>query len=90
MKAIYLKNIRLDLFSRLQPVLRTRKYFFRIRILEILILPKKILSQPGFRIRIHLIRIRIQRLRLDTNTDPIRIQGFYDQKLKKNYSWRKK
>ncbi len=42
----------------------------------------------GFRIRIHLIRIRIQRLRLKTNPDqdPIRIQGFNDQKLKKNYS----
>ncbi len=83
MKAIYLKNIWLDLFSRLQPVLRTRKYFFRIRILEILILPKKILS------RIHLIRIRIQRLRLDTNPDPIRIQGFNEQKLKKKYSRKK-
>ncbi len=47
---------------------------------------------PGFRIRIHLIRIRIQRLRLETNPDPdpIRIQGFNDQKLKKNYSWKKK
>jgi hypothetical protein len=45
-----------------------------------------------FRIRIHFfrIRIRIQRLRLETNTDPdpgpIRIQGFNDQKLKKNNS----
>ncbi len=51
------------------------------------------LSTPGFRIRIHLIRtrIRIQRLRLETNPDPdpIRIQGFNDQKLKKNYSWKK-
>jgi hypothetical protein len=39
-----------------------------------------------------LIRIRIQRLRLETNPDPdpIRIQGFNDQKLKKNYSWKKK
>ncbi len=45
----------------------------------------------GFRIRIHLIRIRIQRLRLETNPDPdpIRMQGFNDQKLKKNYSWKK-
>jgi hypothetical protein len=44
--------------------------------------------QPGFRIRIHFFRIRIQRLRLETNTDPdpIRIQGFNDRKLKKNYS----
>ncbi len=32
--------------------------------------------------------IRIQSLMLETNTDPdpIRIQGFNDQKLKKNYS----
>jgi hypothetical protein len=45
------------------------------------------------RIRIHFIRIRIQHFRLNTNTDPdpIRIQGFNDQKLKKkNYSWKKK
>jgi hypothetical protein len=48
-----------------------------------------------FRIRIHFfrIRIRVQRLRLETNTDPdsdpIRIQGFNEQKLKKNYSWKK-
>jgi hypothetical protein len=36
-----------------------------------------------FRIRIHFFRIR--RLSLETNTDPdpIRIQGFNDQKLKK-------
>jgi hypothetical protein len=41
-----------------------------------------------FRIRIHFFRIRIQSLRLETNTDPdpIRIQGFNDQKLKKNDS----
>ncbi len=39
---------------------------------------------PGFQIRIHLIHIRIQqfRLNIDPDTDPIRIQGFYDQKLK--------
>ncbi len=52
-----------------------------------------------FRIRIHFLQIRIQRLRLDTNTDPytdpdtdpdpIWIQGFNDQKLKKNNSWKK-
>ncbi len=29
-----------------------------------------------FRIRIHLIRIRIQHFRLNTDPDPIRIQGF--------------
>ncbi len=50
----------------------------------------RFLKKAGFRIRIHLIRIRIQRLRLETNPDPdldpIRIQGFNDQKLKKNYS----
>ncbi len=28
--------------------------------------------------------------RLNTDPDPIRIQGFYDQKLKKIYSWKKK
>jgi hypothetical protein len=44
--------------------------------------------RSGLRIRIHFIRIRIQHIMLNTNTDPdpIRIQGFYDQKLKKNYS----
>jgi hypothetical protein len=38
-----------------------------------------------FRIRIHFFQIRIQRLGLEANTDPdpIRIQGFNDQKLKK-------
>ncbi len=51
----------------------------------------------GFRIRIHFlrIRIRIQRIRMEASTDPtdpdpIRIQGFNDQKLKKNNSWKKK
>ncbi len=39
--------------------------------------------QAGLRIRIHFIRIRIQHFRLITNPDPdpIRIQGFNDQKL---------
>ncbi len=37
----------------------------------------------GLRIRIHFIRIRIQHFRLNTDPDPIRIQGFNDQKLKK-------
>ncbi len=43
----------------------------------------------GLWIRIHFFRIRIQSLRLETNTDPnpdldtVRIQGFNDQKLKK-------
>jgi hypothetical protein len=45
-----------------------------------------------FRIRIHLIRIRIQHFRLNTDPepDPIRIQGFDDQMLEKIYSWKKK
>ncbi len=38
----------------------------------------------GLRIRIQFIRI--QHFRLNTDPDPIRIQGFNDQKLKKNYS----
>jgi hypothetical protein len=40
---------------------------------------------PGLRIRIHFIRIRIQHFRLNTDPDPdpIRIQGLNDQKLKK-------
>jgi hypothetical protein len=29
------------------------------------------------------IRIRIQHCRMNTDPDPIQIQGFYDQKLKK-------
>jgi hypothetical protein len=41
--------------------------------------------------RIHLIRIRIQHFRLNAgpDTDPVRIQGFYDQKFKKIYSSKK-
>jgi hypothetical protein len=42
--------------------------------------------RSGLRIRIHFIRIRIQRFRLNTDPDPVRIQGFNDQKLKKIYS----
>jgi hypothetical protein len=43
---------------------------------------------PVIRIRIHLIRIRIQHFRLNTDPDPdlIRIQGFDAQKLEKIYS----
>ncbi len=50
------------------------------------------LFNPGLRIRIHFIWFRIQHFRLNTNPDPdpIRIQGFTDQKLEKNYSWKKK
>jgi hypothetical protein len=52
------------------------------------------LFPAGFRIRTHFLRIRIQRIRMEANTDPdtdpdtdpIRIQGFNDQKLKKNNS----
>jgi hypothetical protein len=49
-------------------------------------------ENAGLWIRIHLIRIRIQHFRLNTDPDPdpTRIQGFNDQKLekftaKKNY-----
>ncbi len=35
------------------------------------------LSFPVFRIRIHLIRIRIQHFRLNTDPDPIRIQSVF-------------
>jgi hypothetical protein len=50
--------------------------------------PTAPLKIPREEIRINFFRIRIQRWRLDTNTDPdpIGIQGFNDQKLKKNYS----
>ncbi len=49
-----------------------------------------------FRIRIHFLRIRIQWIRMEANTDPdtdpdaIRIQGFNDQKLKKKITAEKK
>jgi hypothetical protein len=48
--------------------------------------------QPGLRIRIHFIRIRIQhfRLKTDPDPDPIRIQGFNDQRLRKNITAGKK
>jgi hypothetical protein len=38
---------------------------------------------PGLRIRIHFIRIQHFRLNTDPDPDPIRIQGFNDQKLNK-------
>jgi hypothetical protein len=38
---------------------------------------------PGFRIRIHLIRIQIQHFRLNTDPDQIRFQGFDDKKREK-------
>jgi hypothetical protein len=45
-------------------------------------------SLPVVRIRIHLIRIRIQHFRLNTDLDPvsIRIHCLDDQKLEKIYS----
>jgi hypothetical protein len=45
---------------------------------------------PVFRILINLIRIRIriQHFRLNTDPDPIRIQGFDDEKLEKLYNWK--
>jgi hypothetical protein len=42
---------------------------------------KKQVQQSLFWIRIHLIQIRIQNFSLNTDPDPIRIQGFDDQKL---------
>ncbi len=44
---------------------------------------EEVVLQVGLRIRIHFIRIRIQHFRLNTDPDPIRIEGFNDQKLKK-------
>ncbi len=56
----------------------------RIRIRHILGLLRFRIA--GLRIRIHFIRIRIEDFRLNTDPDQIRILGFNDQKLKKNYS----
>ncbi len=47
------------------------------------------MTKTGLRIHIHFIRIRIQHFRLNTDPDPDPIQGLKDQKLKKNYSWKK-
>jgi hypothetical protein len=47
-----------------------------------------IVLEAGFRIRIQLIRIRIQHFRLNTDPDPVRIQGSQHQKLEKVYSWK--
>jgi hypothetical protein len=46
---------------------------------------QEVSQSAGLRIRIHFIRIRILHLRLNNvpDPDPIRIQGFNDQKLKK-------
>jgi hypothetical protein len=69
------------------------------RLLMADLLPRQLTCEvcykAGLRIRIHfiLIRIRNQHLRLNTNPvpdpGPIRIQGFNDQKLGKNYSRKK-
>jgi hypothetical protein len=40
-------------------------------------------NEAGLRIRIHFIQIRIQHFRLNTDPDPIRIQGFHDLKSRK-------
>ncbi len=47
-------------------------------------------QNEGFGSLIHFIRIRIQHswLNTDPDLDPIRIQGFYDQKFQKIYSWK--
>ncbi len=51
-------------------------------------------QHPVFRIRIHLIRIRIRiqhfRLNTDPDRDPIRSPGFDDKKSGKIYSWKKR
>jgi hypothetical protein len=53
----------------------------------------QVFYNSGLRIRIHFIRIRIQHFRLNTNPDldldPIRIQGFNDQKLEKKLQLKK-
>jgi hypothetical protein len=53
--------------------------------MAVFIATEKEALEAGFRIRIHLIqiRVRIQHFRLNTDSDPIRIQAFDDQKLKK-------
>jgi hypothetical protein len=43
----------------------------------------------GLRIHIHFMRIQHFRLNTDPDPYPIRIQGFNDQKLTKNYSRKK-
>ncbi len=45
--------------------------------------PKVGLFGAVFQIRIHLIRIRIQHIKLNTGPDPIRIQGFDWPKIEK-------
>jgi hypothetical protein len=50
---------------------------------------KQVACYAGFRIRIHLIRIRIRHFGLNTDPDQIPIQGFYDRKLEKNLQLKK-
>ncbi len=79
---------------RIRNVIRFRDLCIRIWILLFSLvafkMPTKnmffcLLLTAGLRIRIQFIRIRIQlqHFRLNTDPDPIRIQGFKDQKLKK-------
>ncbi len=49
-----------------------------------------VMTESGLRIRIHFIRIQHFRLNTNPDSDPIRIQGFNDQKLQKKFSWKKK
>ncbi len=74
---IYLREDRMPLPAQTNGMIRER-------------LPSRTLFLAGLWIRIHFLRIRIQWIRMEANTDPdpdpIRIQGFNDQKLKKNYS----
>jgi hypothetical protein len=52
---------------------------------------EKVTEYPVFPICNHLIQIQHFNIRLnsDPDPDPIRIQGFDDQKLKKIYGWKK-
>jgi hypothetical protein len=47
------------------------------------------MKKAGLRISNRFIRIRIQHFRLNTDPDPIRIQGFNDQKLKQKLQLKK-
>ncbi len=65
------------------------KFVHHRRTIQMMSLAATIWFPTVIRIRIHWvpIRIRIQHFRL--NTDPIWIQGFDDQKIKKICSWKK-
>jgi hypothetical protein len=62
---------------------RKNKIYYRSTLARQKNIQKNYNNPPGLRIRIHFIRIRIQHFRLNTDADPIRIQGFYDKKFKK-------